>query len=145
MATQSFWSIHGAGLDPQMDPLDRDDDEPEAEWEEPSYKDMVLWCIDGGDSMHEVNPETGRIFLDQAIDAALRMYDNKMVTSPGDYVGVMIFGTGKTDILGGHNARFNPHCVLYIPLTQVGIRNRMVLKTDLAGTWQHSPHFMHTF
>lgn len=121
-------------MDPHLDPLDVPDDEEEAEWDEPSYKDMILFCIDGSDSMYEVNPSTGQTYINQAIEAAFKVYDRKMISSPADYVGVMIFGAQHTDIPDARNTRFHPHCVLYIPLAQVGIKSRMDLKMGLART-----------
>lgn len=132
MPAQDFWSSQRSNLDPEIDPLDAVDDEEGAEWEEPSYKDMILFCIDGGHSMYEINPTTQQTYIHQAIEGAFKVYDRKMVSSPSDYVGVMIFGTDRSDIPDARNARFHPHCVLYIPLSQVGIKNRMELKMGLA-------------
>ncbi len=64
--------------------------------QEPSYKDCILFCIDGCDEMYQVNPKTGHSYMHQAIDGAFKVMNKKLISSPRDMVGIIIFGTVRS-------------------------------------------------
>lgn len=62
-------------------------------WENQYHKDIVLFVIDCGVSMHERDPGTGEVPLVTALRAAARLMEIKLVSSPHDHVGVMLWNT----------------------------------------------------
>ncbi|KAK0546652.1 ATP-dependent DNA helicase II subunit 1 [Tilletia horrida] len=58
-----------------------------------STKDIVLFLVDAGPHMHKINPDTGCSFLSSALFNACKLYESKLITSPKDQIGFMLFGT----------------------------------------------------
>lgn len=76
---------------------DDDDDELEQLDLDATYqKDMVLFCIDAGESMHRIDPATNTSPLYSALKAAASLMQKKLISSPHDHVGVLIFNCADT-------------------------------------------------
>ncbi|EST08513.1 SAP domain protein [Kalmanozyma brasiliensis GHG001] len=76
---------------------DDDDDELEQLDLDAIYqKDMVLFCIDAGPSMHRIDPITNTSPLYSALKAAASLMQKKLISSPHDHVGVLIFNCAET-------------------------------------------------
>ncbi|KAN0064611.1 ATP-dependent DNA helicase II subunit 1 [Thecaphora frezii] len=91
MPKANFVSKREAALD------DSDDDELEELDLNAAYqKDIVLFCIDAGASMHAVNPASGTSNLYIALKAAAGLMEKKLISSPHDHIGVMLFNTNET-------------------------------------------------
>ncbi|TKY86394.1 hypothetical protein EX895_004543 [Sporisorium graminicola] len=76
---------------------DDDDDELEQlDLDATFQKDMVLFCIDAGPSMHRIDPITNTSPLYSALKAAASLMQKKLISSPHDHVGVLIFNCAET-------------------------------------------------
>ena len=80
---------------------DDDDDDDDDELEQLDLdatfqKDMVLFCIDAGPSMHRIDPTTNTSPLYSALRAAASLMQKKLISSPHDHVGVLIFNCAET-------------------------------------------------
>lgn len=70
---------------------------PALPWEGYFHRDAVLFVIDGGMHMHaEGEHETAFIM---ALRAALRFMHIKLVSSPKDYVGIMLWNTDASRMI----------------------------------------------
>ncbi|KDN49229.1 SPOC domain-like protein [Tilletiaria anomala UBC 951] len=119
-----------------------------AEWEEQSYKDQILFVIDGHDSMYELNPRTKMPYIHQAFEAAFKVMNKKIISSPSDKVGVMVYGTGATqtpEMNTQKTMRFSQQHFLYLPIDQVSVEGRQQLKFDLARSKEDPQFFRKTF
>ncbi|KAK0534714.1 ATP-dependent DNA helicase II subunit 1 [Tilletia horrida] len=94
-----------------------------------STKDIVLFCIDAGPHMHQINPDTGVSYLHSALFAACQVQEAKLVNSPFDLVGILLFGTNNTD-MQDHISRGTAykHCHMLQPIDQVDV-------TSIAGIY----------
>ncbi|KAL9937407.1 hypothetical protein V8E36_003816 [Tilletia maclaganii] len=87
-----------------------------------STKDVVLFCIDAGPHMHKINPDSGMSYLYSALYAASRFQEAKLISSPNDMVGIMLFGTAESD-LQDCTARgpLYSHCTIIQPIDKVDV------------------------
>ncbi|ORY65189.1 SPOC like C-terminal domain-containing protein [Pseudomassariella vexata] len=105
----------------------RDGDEEEEEEEgldEHDYKhqkDALLFAIEVSDSMMKKPPPSDdkKADKDSALSAALKcayqVMQQRIISSPKDMMGILLFGTEKTKFLDESNLGY-PHCYVYTPL-----------------------------
>lgn len=86
-AARAFNSDTDDDDDDELEPLDLD---------ATFQKDMVLFCIDAGPSMHRIDPATNTSPLYSALKAAASLMQKKLISSPHDHVGVLIFNCADT-------------------------------------------------
>ncbi|KAE8248683.1 hypothetical protein A4X13_0g5516 [Tilletia indica] len=87
-----------------------------------STKDIVLFCIDAGPHMHKLNPDTGVSFLHSALLAAAKFQETKLITSPNDQVGIMLFGTETTNVQDHiKKGTSYSHCLVLQKIEQVDV------------------------
>mgnify|MGYP001507766563 FL=1 len=88
-------------------------------WEGYFHRDAVLFVIDAGMHMHEeVEHETAFIM---ALRAALRFMHIKLVSSPKDYVGIMLWNTDASRMITPSKNPYYPHTIEYARLKQVDV------------------------
>lgn len=80
-----------------------EDEEDLIEWEQQTTRDTVLWLIDAGTKMHDTlipasnegqdddAPEVS--LFHRAMQAAFSFQKSKLVNSPNDLVGIILFNT----------------------------------------------------
>ncbi|CAD6888224.1 unnamed protein product [Tilletia laevis] len=114
------------------------------DWEQiahSSTKDIVLFCIDAGPHMHKINPDTNVSFLHSALLAACKFQETKLIASPNDQVGILLFGTQYTEMQGFINkGPVYSHCTVLQKIAQVDVEPLVdifdLLADDERGT-QH--------
>ncbi|PWN49880.1 Ku DNA-binding complex, Ku70 subunit [Violaceomyces palustris] len=100
---------------------DVDDEEEDVDWEATYQKDMVLFAIDAGKTMHRINPSSGTSNLYHALRAAKNLMEKKLISSPHDHVGIVLFNTEDTSFKsikpGDHYSRSTE----LLPIRQVNV------------------------
>lgn len=130
---------------------DANEDEDELlEWDMPTTRDTVLWLIDAGPKMHnqmvplkaeeEGSADEGdgsssksvKVSLfHKAMQAAYMFQRSKLVNSPADHCGILLFNTEKTDVQeAGKNVAY-PNSTTIQPIGQVAVPPISELKDDL--------------
>lgn len=133
-------------------PEDADEDEEELlEWDVPSSRDTVLWLIDAGTRMHDTTmtvkggiqgnasspKEKHQVSLfHRAMQAAYHFQRRKLVESPGDHCGILLFNTRDDKFESFSKTIAYPHKILAQPLAQVAVPPVSELKDDLQGEMQ---------
>lgn len=135
---------HGKSAD------DANEDEDELlEWDTPTTRDTVLWLIDAGPKMHDQmvplkEEEEGSAdegddkdnsikvsLFHKAMQAAYMFQRSKLVNSPADHCGILLFNTEKTDVQeAGKNVAY-PNGMTIQPIGQVAVPPISELKDDL--------------
>mgnify|MGYP001507838668 CR=1 FL=1 len=88
-------------------------------WEGYFHRDAVLFVIDARMLMHEeVEHETAFIM---ALRAALRFMHIKLVSSPKDYVGIMLWNTDASRMITPSKNPYYPHTIEYARHKQVDV------------------------
>lgn len=137
-------------------PEDADEDEEELlEWDAPSSRDTVLWLIDAGTEMHDTlmpirtdegrwrrqdagsEQEEGNVhhvsLFHRAMQAVYHFERRKLVESPSDHCGVLLFNTRDDRFESFAKTVAYPHKILAQPLGQVAVPPVSELKDDLQG------------
>ncbi|WFD32123.1 ATP-dependent DNA helicase II subunit 1 [Malassezia sp. CBS 17886] len=96
-------------------------------WESYSHRDVVLFAIDAGQSMH-VRDSDGAVPLVTALRAAARLMEIKLVSSPKGYVGVMLWNTALSRMTTVSKSGFCPHTVEYVGIRQVDVPTTYTLQ-----------------
>jgi hypothetical protein len=129
-----------------------EDEDDLLEWDLPTTKDTVLWLIDAGPKMHdemvplkekkegedgveESEDKEGKMvsLFHKALQAAYMFQRSKLVNSPADHCGILLFNTEKTDVLeAGKNVAY-PNSVTIQTINQVSVPPISDLKDDLQG------------
>jgi hypothetical protein len=130
---------------------DANEDEDELlEWDMPTTRDTVLWLIDAGPKMHdemvplkekresdaeEEDEDEGKVvkvsLFHKAMQAAYMFQRSKLVNSPADMCGILLFNTEKTDVQeAGKNVAY-PNSITIQPIAQVAVPPISELKDDL--------------
>lgn len=129
-------------------PEDADEDEEELlDWDQPGERDTVLWLIDAGRTMQEnMMPSEGTqgkpvTLFHRAMQAAYQFQRKKLIESPKDHCGVLLFNTKDTKVDNvGKNVAY-PHSVLVQPLAQVAVPPVSELKDDLQDSLDNGPSY----
>ncbi|SPO26216.1 related to ATP-dependent DNA helicase II, 70 kDa subunit [Ustilago trichophora] len=118
---------------------DDDDDELEQLDLEATYqKDMVLFCIDAGPSMHRIDPSTNTSPLFSALKAAASLMQKKLISSPHDHVGVLIFNCAETLFHSAKPGEYYKGSYELQPVRQVNVPDTYNLKALLHEA-EHDP------
>ena len=112
---------------------DSDDEAEELDYEATYQKDMVLFCIDAGPSMHRINPEAAKSNLHIALAAAASLMEKKLISSPHDHVGVMLFNTAETIFKSAKPGEYYRGSYEIQPVRQVNVPDTFNLKSLLKG------------
>ena len=106
-------------------------------WEGYFHRDAVLFVIDAGMHMHEeVEQETA---FTMALRAALRFMHIKLVSSPKDYVGIMLWNTDASQMITPSKNPYYPHTIEYARLKQVDVPTTFELQQLLTCLLYTSP------
>jgi ATP-dependent DNA helicase 2 subunit 1 len=146
---------------------DANEDEDELlEWDLPATRDTVLWLIDAGTKMHdqlvplseraegearsggddddveEEENSTPRVSLfHKALQAAYLFQRSKLVNSPADHCGILLFNTEKTDVLeAGKNVAY-PNSITVQTINQVAVPPISEIKDDLQNSLDNGPSY----
>lgn len=117
-----------------------EDDEELLEWDLPSTRDTVLWLIDAGPKMHDhlvdLPNGNGQVSLfHKAMQAAYMFQRSKLVNSPADHCGILLFNTEKTDVQeAGKNVAY-PNSVTVQTIGQVAVPPISEIKDDLQSEY----------
>lgn len=133
-------------------PEDADEDEEELlEWDLPSMRDTVLWLIDAGPKMHDTmmplgGEEVGKkdisvSLFHKAMQAAYLFQRSKLVNSPADHCGIMLFNTKETKVQeAGKNIAY-PNSITVQTIAQVAVPPISDLKDDLQESLEQGPSY----
>lgn len=106
-------------------------------WEGYFHRDAVLFVIDAGMHMHvEVEQETA---FTMALRAALRFMHIKLVSSPKDYVGIMLWNTDASQMITPSKNPYYPHTIEYARLKQVDVPTTFELQQLLTALQADPP------
>ncbi|CAO1621127.1 unnamed protein product [Parajaminaea phylloscopi] len=109
----------------------RDEDEDDLmEWEAPYYKDTCLWLIDNAESMHRIDPDSGKSYVQRALQVACKMMEHKLVKSPSDRIGILLFNTKETFVPVEGKKMTYPGCYTASPISQVSVGPTQELMED---------------
>ncbi|GAC95769.1 potential Ku DNA binding protein subunit [Pseudozyma hubeiensis SY62] len=125
---------------------DDDDDDDELEQldlDATFQKDMVLFCIDAGPSMHRVDPATNTSPLYSALKAAASLMQKKLISSPHDHVGVLIFNCADTLFRSAKPGEYYKGSYELQSLRQVNVPDTYNLKALLHEA-EHDPKHLQT-
>ncbi|PWN37744.1 Ku DNA-binding complex, Ku70 subunit [Meira miltonrushii] len=132
---------------------DADEDEDELlEWDLPNTRDTVLWLIDAGTKMHEtmipLNSEEKNSkqvsLLHKALQAAYSFQRSKLVNSPADHCGILLFNTKETKVQNaGKNVAY-PNSITVQNISQVSVPPISDLKDDLQDSLDNGPSYFQT-
>ncbi|SNX84766.1 related to ATP-dependent DNA helicase II, 70 kDa subunit [Melanopsichium pennsylvanicum] len=103
-------------------------------------KDMVLFCIDAGPSMHRIDPKTNTSPLCSALKAASSLMQNKLISSPHDHVGVLIFNCAETLFRSAKPGEYYKGSYELQSLRQVNVPDTYNLKALLHEAESHPKH-----
>ncbi|CAO1612644.1 unnamed protein product [Jaminaea pallidilutea] len=109
-----------------------EDEEDLMEWEAPYYKDTCLWLIDNAPSMHRVDPESGKSYVQRSIEVACKMMEHKLIKSPSDRIGILLYNTKETRVPVEGKKMTYPGCYAVQNIAQVGVPAVMELRDELA-------------
>lgn len=125
-----------------------EDEEELLEWDIPTTRDTVLWLIDAGPKMHDQMITLGHkgegneeeeddadrpkvSVFHQALQAAYQFQRSKLVNSPADHCGILLFNTQETDVQeAGKNVAY-PNSISIQRISQVAVPPISELKDDL--------------
>lgn len=103
------------------------------------HRDVVVFAIDCGPSMHEL--EGSEIPLLTALRAAARLMEIKLVSSPKDHVGILLWNTvgapltqAKSSMTTETRSGFRPNTVEYTQPQQVNVPTTYALRQLIACT-----------
>ena len=123
---------------------DDDDDELQQLDLEATYqKDMVLFCIDAGPSMHRIDPTTNATPLYSALKAAASLMQKKLISSPHDHVGVLIFNCAETLFRSAQPGEYYKGSYELQSVRQVNVPDTYNLKALLHEA-EHDPKHLQT-
>ncbi|UZJ54617.1 hypothetical protein CBS101457_003937 [Exobasidium rhododendri] len=141
-----------------------EDEEELLEWDLPTTRDTVLWLIDAGTKMHDqmVPLSEGRegdmgndvnnsenhgsaipkvSLFHKALQAAYMFQRSKLVNSPADHCGILLFNTEKTDVLeAGKNVAY-PNSITIQTINQVAVPPISEIKDDLQNSIDNGPSY----
>lgn len=140
-----------------------EDEEELLEWDLPTTRDTVLWLIDAGSKMHDQmvplrerpedeikgededgdengsNPKVS--LFHKALQAAYLFQRSKLVNSPADHCGILLFNTEKTDVLeAGKNVAY-PNSITIQTISQVAVPPISEIKDDLQNSLDNGPSY----
>lgn len=126
-----------------------EDEDDLLEWDQPTTRDTVLWLIDAGPKMHdqmvplkekregeeEMDEDQSSVvkvsLFHKAMQAAYMFQRSKLVNSPADTCGILLFNTEKTDVQeAGKNVAY-PNSITIQSISQVAVPPVSDLKDDL--------------
>lgn len=102
-------------------------------WESYYHRDTVLFAIDAGLHMHVQGADDDETPFMMAMRAAARFMEIKLVNSPKDHVGVMLWNTGESKITTHTKGTIYPHTLEYAPLKQVNVPSTYDLQNVVAS------------
>ncbi|PWZ02103.1 SPOC domain-like protein [Testicularia cyperi] len=121
---------------------DDDDEHEEIDFEATYQKDVVLFCIDAGPSMHRTNAE-GTTHLYTALSAAASLMEKKLISSPHDHVGVMLFNCAETLFKSARPGEYYRGSYELQTIRQVNVPDTYNLKALLKEADQDPKHLQH--
>ncbi|EPQ29319.1 uncharacterized protein PFL1_03074 [Pseudozyma flocculosa PF-1] len=127
---------------------ERDDSEDELEELDLNatyQKDMVLFCIDAGPSMHQINPSSGTSNLYVALRAAASLMEKKLISSPHDHVGVMVFNTSDTVFKSAQPGEYYRGSHELLTVRQVNVPDTFNIKSLLKQAEADPDHLRNAF
>ncbi|KAJ1025624.1 hypothetical protein NDA18_003965 [Ustilago nuda] len=123
---------------------DDDDDQLEQLDLEATYqKDMVLFCIDAGPSMHRIDPTANTSPLYSALKAAASLMQKKLISSPHDHVGLLIFNCAETLFRSAKPGEYYKGSYELQSVRQVNVPDTYNLKALLHEA-EHDPKHLQT-
>lgn len=88
--------------------------------------------------MHKIDPESGKSYVHRSLEVACKMMEHKLIKSPSDRIGIMLFNTRNTRVpVEGKKMTYHG-CYSVQPIAQVAVPAVMELRDDLAEA-QRSP------
>ncbi|KAF9219431.1 Ku DNA-binding complex, Ku70 subunit [Gyrodon lividus] len=113
---------------PPFDDWNVVDDEDEEELQDASFfeskRDVILFCIDCSESMHELRDDpvyedvkTSHLFT--ALDAAMQIQKKKIIVGPNDSVGILLFNTTRPNEVKEYASEIKKNCFVYQPITPI--------------------------
>lgn len=97
----------------------------------PYYKDTCLWLIDNAEPMHKIDRESGKSYVHRAIEVAYKMIEHKLVKSPSDSIGILLFNTKNTYVPAVGKKMTYSGCYTVLKIAQVNVPDIMDLKDML--------------
>lgn len=84
--------------------------------------------------MHQhIDPKTSKSYVQRSIEVACKMMEHKLVKSPNDKVGIMLFNTKETKVpVEGKKVSYQG-CYVIRPIEQVGVPGVMELRDEMAA------------
>lgn len=153
------WRSGGGGSRRYPAAEDADEDEEELlEWELPNTRDTVLWLIDAGPKMHNTlislggqeSPEEDEkkvvmvSMFHKALQAAFLFQRSKLVNSPSDHCGILLFNTKESNVQdAGKNVAY-PNSVTVQTIAQVSVPPISDLKDELQESLSKGPEYFRT-
>ncbi|KAF8835667.1 Ku DNA-binding complex, Ku70 subunit [Paxillus ammoniavirescens] len=113
---------------PPFDDWNVIDEEEEDELQDASFfegkRDVILFCIDCSESMHElredpVYEDVKTSHLLTALDAAMQIQKKKVIVGPNDSVGILLFNTTRPNEVKGYASEIKKNCFVYQPIAPV--------------------------
>lgn len=96
-------------------------------------KDTCLWLIDNAEAMHAIDASSGKSYVHRTIEVAAKMMEHKLIKSPHDRVGIMLFNTRDTKVPVEGKKMSYPECYAVRPIEQVAVPAVIELRDDLAA------------
>ncbi|GLB44737.1 putative ku DNA-binding complex Ku70 subunit [Lyophyllum shimeji] len=110
---------------PPYDDWNKIDEEDEEELQDISWfegkRDVILFCIDCSESMHELRDDpnyedTKTSHLFTALEAAVQIAKKKVISGPNDSIGIMLFNTTRKTEALDHNSELKKGNFAYQPI-----------------------------
>ncbi|KAI9457031.1 SPOC like C-terminal domain-containing protein [Boletus coccyginus] len=97
-------------------------DEEDEELQDTSFfegkRDVILFCIDCSESMHELKDDPAyenvqTCHLLSALDAAMQIQKKKVVVGPNDSIGILLFNTTRSNEVKGYASEIKKNAFVY--------------------------------
>ncbi|KIJ62975.1 hypothetical protein HYDPIDRAFT_114120 [Hydnomerulius pinastri MD-312] len=113
---------------PPFDDWNVIDDEEDEELQDASFfegkKDVILFCIDCSETMHELRDDP--IYEDvktshllTALDAAMQIQKKKVIVGPNDSVGIVLFNTTRPSEAKDRTSEIKKNAFVYQPIAPI--------------------------
>lgn len=104
------------------------DEEEDQELQDAAFfegkRDVILFCIDCSESMHELRDDpnyedvkTSHLFT--ALEAAMQIQKKKVIVGPNDSVGIVLFNTARSSEAKNHATEIKKNSFVYQPITLI--------------------------
>ncbi|KAG9316111.1 SPOC like C-terminal domain-containing protein [Chiua virens] len=103
-------------------------------------RDVILFCIDCSESMHELrddpvyeNVKTSHLLT--ALDAAMQIQKKKVIVGPNDSVGILLFNTTRPNEVKGYASEIKKNCFVYQQIAPISAPTIHELIRLIDGTY----------